>query len=89
MKKTIGLISLLALSITNSIAGVVTYSKLSEPEQEFILSNIDNDLIIYDDTTDEIVINEDLDKQLRDAGILSTQDSVESGVCRGGGGGGA
>jgi flagellar biosynthesis/type III secretory pathway M-ring protein FliF/YscJ len=89
MKKTIGLISLLALSITNSFAGVVNYSKLSENEQEFIISNLDNSLIKYDASTDEVVIDKELEKQLREAGILSTQDSIGSGTCRGGGGGGA
>ena len=81
MKKTIGLISLLALSITNSLAGVVTYSKLSKTEQEFVVSNLDNELIKYDASTDEVVIDEELEKQLREAGILSTQDGVGSGVC--------
>lgn len=89
MKKTIGLLSLLALSITNSIAGVVSYSKLSETEKEFVTSNLDSNLIKYDSATDEVVIDEELEKQLREAGILSTQDSVGSGTCRGGGGGGA
>lgn len=83
MKKTIGLISLLALSITNSIAGVVNYSKLSETEKEFVITNLDNNLIKYDASTDEVVINEELDKQLREAGILSTQDAVGSSVCGG------
>lgn len=83
MKKIIGLISLLALSITNSIAGVVSYSNLSETEQEFVISNLDNSLIKYDASTDEVVIDKELEKQLRDAGILSTQDSIGSGVCGG------
>lgn len=86
MKKTIGLISLLALSITNSIAGVVNYSKLSETEKEFVITNLDNNLIKYDASTDEVVIDEELDKQLREAGILSTQDGVGSGVCGSNGG---
>jgi hypothetical protein len=83
MKKTIGLISLLALSITNSIAGVVSYSKLSETEQEFVVTNLDNRLIKYDATTDEVVIDDQLEQQLREAGILSTQDGIGSSVCGG------
>lgn len=86
MKKTIGLISLLALSITNSIAGVVNYSQLSKAEQEFVVSNLDNNLIKYDDSTDEVAIDEALEKELREAGIWSTQAGIGNGVCGSGGG---
>lgn len=83
MKKTIGLVSLLALSITNSMAGVVNFTKLNESEQEFIATHLDNDLIKYDAATDEIIIDKDLEKQLRNSGILSTQDAVKSVICEG------
>lgn len=83
MKKTLSLISLLLLSIMNSFAGVVSYSKLSETEQEFIVSNLDNNLIHYNANTDEIVIDNELEKQLRVAGILTTQDAVKGSICEG------
>jgi hypothetical protein len=85
MKKIIGLISLLALSITNSFAGVVSYSRLSETEQEFIVSNLDNSLIKYDASTDEVVIDNSLEAQLRKSGILQTQDAHSGHSCVGGG----
>ena len=83
MKKTIGFISLLALSITNSIAGVIPYSKLSEGEKEFIISNLDNNLIQYDATTDDVIIDKELEKQLREAGILEIQAGIKNSVCGG------
>jgi hypothetical protein len=86
MNKLLSFISLLMLASSQLFAGTYTYSNLSEIAKKNIVERIDNFNIIYNETMDEVVIDEVLDQQLRIKGILSTEDGVKRTACTGGGG---
>ena len=83
MVRIIKIISIIALSITNSIAEVVNYSKLSSSEKEFIISNLDDDLIKYDVENDMVILDKELNAVLIKSGILSTETAAKSSICGG------
>lgn len=85
MKKILGLISLLTLATSQLFAGTHVLSSLSETERKSLVERYDNALIQYDESTDEIVIDEALERELRASGVLKTEDIKQGTVCDGGG----
>ena len=85
MSKLISIFSIFAISTSQLLASTFKMSNLSQSEQEAVRENYDNDSIKYDESTDEVVIDEALERELRESGILKTE-SVKRGVVSEGGG---
>lgn len=85
MKKLLGIISLFTLATSQLFAGTHILSNLSEAERKNLIERYDNALIQYDESTDEIVIDEALERELRMSGVLKTEDIKKGTVCDGAG----
>ncbi len=85
MKKLLGLISFILLSVSQTFAGTHAFSKLSESEKKSLIERYDNVLIKYDESTDEIFIDEALERELRLSGVLKTEDIKKGTICTGAG----
>lgn len=85
MKNLLGLASLMIFTTSQVLAGTFTFSQLTLKEQQALQDKCDNLFVVYDESTDDIIIDEHLEKELRANGILKTEASVQSTVCTGGG----
>lgn len=85
MKKLVGIFSLCFLASSNLFAATYLISKLSDNEKMNISLLKDTNIIQYDESTDEIIIDEKLDKELRSRGILTTEKVEKGTACTGGG----
>jgi hypothetical protein len=85
MKKLLSIISLFAITTSQLFAGTHKIANLTETERKNIIERYDNFLIKYDEFTDEIVIDEALERELRVGGVLKTESVKKGTVCDGGG----
>ncbi|MGZ3790531.1 MAG: hypothetical protein ACXVLQ_18585, partial [Bacteriovorax sp.] len=83
MKKILGIFSLFTITSSQLFGGTFLFSNLSKDEQKILKEKHDNVLIQYDESTDEIVIDEALERELRESGILKTEDAKKGTVCIG------
>ncbi|AUN96855.1 hypothetical protein C0V70_01785 [Bacteriovorax stolpii] len=86
MNALLKLISLSALAITQTFAGTIPVSKLTSIEKKFIFENHDGELIKYDSLEDQIILDDQLEDELRQKGIIHTEDAVGDQASLGNGG---
>ncbi|QDK43225.1 hypothetical protein DOM21_17535 [Bacteriovorax stolpii] len=84
MKPILKTISFLAFAIAQASAGTIQFSKLTQDEKKFVIARKNSDLIKYDCSTDQVIIDDEFENQLRENGILQTEDAVKSNLCEGG-----
>lgn len=84
MKLVLKTISFLVFILTQASAGTIQFSKLTQDEKKFVTARKNSDLIKYDCSTDQVIIDDEFENQLRESGILHTEDAIKSTVCEGG-----
>lgn len=84
MNKLISIFSIFIISTSQLLASTFLMSNLRQSEQKALKDNYDNVSIKYDESTDEVVIDEALERELRDNGILKTESVKRAVVCDGG-----
>ena len=83
MKKLLGIISLFTLTTTQILAGTHFFSDLSKTEQKKLIERYDNALIQYDESTNEMLVDEALERELRLSGFLKMEDIKKGVLCTG------
>lgn len=83
MKKLLSIFSIFTISASQVFASTFIFSKLSKDEQAVISEKYNNALIQYDESTDEIIIDEALERELREGGVLKTEDVKKGTACIG------
>ena len=74
MKKLISVLSVLVISTSQLFASTFARNDLSPSERKYMDEHYDDNLIRYNETTDEVFLDRELERQLRESGVLKTED---------------
>jgi hypothetical protein len=75
----------LAISSSQLFASTFAMSDLSPSERKYMDEHYDDILIRYNETTDEVFLDREFERQLRKSGVLNTEDVKAGTACTGGG----